>query len=158
MEGVKIKPDEVLFNSLLDGCCRIGLIDVGLMVYRNMIREKIKPSNVTFSILIKIYGKAGDLKRALGVFEEMKKLGVQPGLIVYTCIIQTCIRQGDVRTAQSIYNDMTKSKGIKGDQLTYSTLINGWLQNQESLPMEEVRQQVLQLIKESIHLKLNFSH
>jgi pentatricopeptide repeat domain-containing protein 1 len=87
MNKVKIKPDEVLFNSLLDGCCRVNLIDVGLMVYRNMIREKIKPSNVTFSILIKIHGKSGDLMKALGVFEEMKKMGVQAGLIVYTCLI-----------------------------------------------------------------------
>jgi len=34
---------------------------------------------------------------------------------------------------------MNNSKGIKGDQLTYSTLINGWLQSQESLPIEEVK-------------------
>ena len=65
MKTVGIKPDEVLFNSLLDGCCRANLIDIGLMVYKNMMSLKIKPSNVTFSILIKIYGKAGNLEHAL---------------------------------------------------------------------------------------------
>lgn len=61
MEKAGIKADEVLYNSLLDGCCKAGEVEIALLVYQNMRTLGIKPSNVTFSILIKIYGKAREL-------------------------------------------------------------------------------------------------
>ena len=82
----------MLYNSLLDGCCKSNEIEMALKVYQNMRTLRIKPSNVTYSILIKIYGKQKNLGKALGILEEMKKEGVKPGLIVYTCLIQTCIK------------------------------------------------------------------
>lgn len=72
MERNKIQADEVLYNSLLDGCCKANEIEMALKVFRNMEILKIKPSNVTYSILVKIYGKQRNLTKALGVLEEMK--------------------------------------------------------------------------------------
>ena len=55
MEQKGIKADEVLYNSLLDGCCKSRQIDLALKVFDNMTILNIKPSNVTYSILIKIF-------------------------------------------------------------------------------------------------------
>ncbi len=57
MEQQGIQADEVLYNSLLDGCCKANEVEMALKVYENMQALQIKPSNVTYSILIKIYGK-----------------------------------------------------------------------------------------------------
>lgn len=57
MESAGIQADEVLYNSLLDGCCKANEVTMALKVYQNMRILKIKPSNVTYSILIKVYGK-----------------------------------------------------------------------------------------------------
>jgi pentatricopeptide repeat protein len=57
METQGIKPDEVLYNSLLDGCCKANEIEMASKVYNNMRALQIKPSNVTYSILVKIYSK-----------------------------------------------------------------------------------------------------
>ena len=61
MEAEGIQADEVLYNSLLDGCCKANQTELALKVYSNMQYLKIKPSNVTFSILVKIYGRQRNL-------------------------------------------------------------------------------------------------
>ena len=57
MEKDGITPDEILFNSLLDGCCKANELDLALKCYQNMMSYGINPSNVTYSILIKIYSR-----------------------------------------------------------------------------------------------------
>jgi pentatricopeptide repeat protein len=36
MEESGIKADEVLYNSLLDGCCKVNEIEIAFKVYQNM--------------------------------------------------------------------------------------------------------------------------
>ena len=50
-----IKADEVLYNSLLDGCLKANEMDMALKCFKNIKKLKIKASNVTYSILAKIY-------------------------------------------------------------------------------------------------------
>lgn len=127
MEKEKIKPDEVLFNSLLDGCCKSNEIDLALTVYKAMREQHIKPSNVTFSILVKIYGKSKQLTKALNVLKEMKELKIKPGIVVYTCIIQTCIKAKQINIAFEKFEEMNEY-GIQGDSVTYQTLLKGCTQ------------------------------
>lgn len=76
----------------------------------------------------------------------MKKEGVRPGLIVYTCLIQTCIRCEQVNLAHQIYTDM-KNQGIKADQVTFNTLLQGWA-SQHSRCLPEWPQSVLSLLQD----------
>ena len=52
MQEQQIQPDEVLYNSLLDGCCKSNQLDLGLKVYKSMREQNIKPSNVTVSLIL----------------------------------------------------------------------------------------------------------
>ena len=47
-----IKPDEVLYNSLLDGCSKNGQINLAFSIYDLMVDEGISPSTVTYNSLI----------------------------------------------------------------------------------------------------------
>lgn len=89
-----IKADEVLYNSLLDGCLKSDETELALKCFKNMKKLKIKPSNVTFSILAKIHQKMGESDKSLGILDDMAQEGVKPGVFVYTCMIQTCIQIG----------------------------------------------------------------
>jgi pentatricopeptide repeat domain-containing protein 1 len=82
-----IKADEVLYNSLLDGCLKANQLEMALKCYTNMRKLKIKASNVTYSILAKIYQKLGQIDKSLGILDEMQAEGVKPGVFVYTCMI-----------------------------------------------------------------------
>lgn len=54
MEILKIHPDEVLLNTLLEGCTKNSRIDLAHNLLKQMKSNNIKPTDVTFSILIKL--------------------------------------------------------------------------------------------------------
>ena len=59
------KPDEILYNCIMDACLRFNKIDKMLEMYEEMIKNNIKPSSITCGIVIKAYGMKGDIKSAM---------------------------------------------------------------------------------------------
>lgn len=55
------KPDEVLFNCLIDACVRFGDIKRAITVFREMEQSSVAPSAVTHGILIKAFGQANQV-------------------------------------------------------------------------------------------------
>ncbi len=80
----------------------------------------------------------------------MKRENIAPGLIVYTCLIQTCIKARQFGTAMEIFKEM-KSGGIKGDDVTYNTLINGCMTGKQT-QIDIVYELVLDSLKEGVQL------
>ena len=77
MKKKDITPDEVLFNSLLDGCSKNNNLDLAFKLYNQMIYEnKICPSTVTFNSLIDACVRSSNMIKAWAVMEEMKLKGV----------------------------------------------------------------------------------
>jgi len=67
MQRRGIKPDAILFNSILDGCAHKQMRTLTEKVLQDMEAASIAPSNFTLSILVKLYGRCGDLDAACGV-------------------------------------------------------------------------------------------
>lgn len=51
-----MKPDEILYNCLIDACVRFHDVHRAVAVFQEMQFSNIKPSSVTYGILIKAYG------------------------------------------------------------------------------------------------------
>merc|ERR1719197_2322500 len=66
-----LKPDEIMYNSLLDGCAQSNLVNEGLRLLREMQTEGIQPSNFTLSILVKLLNRARKLDQAFALVEEI---------------------------------------------------------------------------------------
>merc|ERR1719231_1022881 len=45
-----LEPDEIMFNTLLDGCARQGLYDRGMAFFEKMSKSGVRPSNFTLSV------------------------------------------------------------------------------------------------------------
>jgi len=52
-------PDEVMFNSLLDGCTREQRPDDALKLLANMKKTGVMPSNFTLSVVVKLFAVSG---------------------------------------------------------------------------------------------------
>ena len=65
--------DEVLFNALLDTCCRLKDLSRVEATMNRMHEFKVAPSPVTLGILVKTYGQAGDIQKVLQVWSDMEK-------------------------------------------------------------------------------------
>lgn len=72
-----IKADEILFNTLLDGCSKNSRQDLSKIVYDKMIEHNIVPGCVTYNSLIDGQIRSKNLKNAWEIYEEMKLKGIK---------------------------------------------------------------------------------
>ena len=118
--------DEVIYNSILDGCVKTEKYEKALEVYRDMQSHNVKGSNVTYSILVKLYTNQGENEKAFTLLDEMRKNGVKPGIIVYTCLIQSSFKSKNYKRALALFETL-KSEGLQADYVLYNTVVNGCL-------------------------------
>lgn len=122
--------DEVIYNSILDGCAKTHNLERALIAYEDMVNKNVKRSNVTYSILVKLYSNSKMEDKALQILDEMLANNIKPGIIVYTCLIQTCLRSKKFEKAIQLFENL-KSDGLKPDHVLYNTIVNGCLYNQK---------------------------
>jgi len=128
----KLKPDEIMYNSLLDGCAQNGLYAEGMELYGNMLEDSIRPSNYTLSILVKLMNRSRRVDEAFKIVKDIsQKYGVKPNVHVYTNLIQACVsNRGHAAKALTVVETMVK-EGVALDSRLYGVLIRSSIfQNQ----------------------------
>merc|ERR1719235_567446 len=122
-----IRPDAIVFNSLLDGCAKKQMPSLCEQVIRDMESAGVVPSNHSASILIKLYGRCKNLDAAFRVVNEMpQKYGFKANNAVYTCLMSACISNGHLDKAMELRLRMQEER-VMPDEKTYSTLLRGTL-------------------------------
>merc|ERR1719199_1312997 len=87
-----LKPDEIMYNSLLDGCAQNNLFDEGQDLLKEMLKEGITPSNFTLSIMVKLLNRARKIEEAFDLVKNItQKYRFKANAHVYTNLIQGCI-------------------------------------------------------------------
>lgn len=83
MKQRRERPDEILYNCLIDVCIRLRDINRAVAVFNEMQMANVSPSSVTYGILIKAYGRANQLDNAFNAFLKMKEQGLHPNDVTY---------------------------------------------------------------------------
>merc|ERR1719465_78624 len=117
--------DEVLFNALLDTCCRLKDLTRLEEILQRMHDLNVPPSPVTLGILVKSYGQTGDLQKVLDVWDEMKDQRKQANAVTFGCMIDACVKCGHLEKAIEIFEEM-KVMGKHRNTILYTTLIKGY--------------------------------
>ena len=73
MLKIDIKPDDVLLNSLLDGCEKCKEFDKSFEIYNLFKSKGVEPTMMTYSIMMKICGRLGNFDFSKILIEEVKK-------------------------------------------------------------------------------------
>lgn len=124
-----LTPDEIMYNSLLDGCAQSNLYDQGLRLMNEMQETGIIPSNFTLSVLVKLMGRARRLDGAFQLVQEIStKYKFKLNVHVYTNLIQQCISNKSLSRAMTVLEEMVASK-VYPEARTYSILIRACLTN-----------------------------
>ena len=131
------KPDEILYNCIMDACLRFNKIDKMLEMYENMIKEGIKPSSITCGIVIKAYGMKGDLNSALNIYYKMKKEKIEISNITYGCLINACIKNNDLNKAFELYESL-KHESYEMNTILYTTLIKAYTKQKDINKVVEI--------------------
>ena len=124
------KPDEILYNCIMDACLRFNKIDKMLEMYEEMIQSGIKPSSITCGIVIKAYGMKGDLNSALNIYYKMKQEKIEISNITYGCLINACIKNNDLNKAFELYESL-KNESYEMNTILYTTLIKAYTKQKD---------------------------
>ncbi|KAB2635756.1 pentatricopeptide repeat-containing protein [Pyrus ussuriensis x Pyrus communis] len=124
MDKMKVHPDGVTYNTLMQGCSREGKVEEARQPMEEMKRRGIKPVHISFNTLISGYSKRGDLKDAFKVRNEMLGIGFNPTVLTYNALIQGVRKNPEGDLAEELLKEMA-SRGIRPNDNTYYSLIEG---------------------------------
>ena len=123
--NAEFKPDEILYNSLIDACIKFNEINRGLRLYEEMKKKRITPSSITYGILIKAYGKQNELSKAFQLFEQMKAQKMKLNDVTYGCLLDACVKNDRMDLTSVLVNKM-KQDNIVLNTILYTTMIKGF--------------------------------
>merc|ERR1719424_1824164 len=110
-----LKPDEIMYNSLLDGCAQSNLVDDGLQLLQQMQAEGVQPSNFTLSLLVKLMSRVRKLDAAFQLVEDVStRYGFHPNVHVLTNLIQACVYNKQLRRGLETWEGMIRD-GVPPD-------------------------------------------
>ncbi|XP_019228884.1 PREDICTED: pentatricopeptide repeat-containing protein At3g53700, chloroplastic-like [Nicotiana attenuata] len=125
-DGILVKPDLVLYNTLIDGLCKVGRQEEGFKLMGNMRLESgYEPNTVTYNCLIDGFCKAGEIERSYELFDQMKKGGVVPNVITLNTLVDGMCKHG------------------KPDRYTYNTLISYFSQKEQFATAHRVMKRMI---------------
>ncbi len=119
------KPDEILYNCIMDACLRFNQVDKMLELYKEMNDNGISLSSVTCGIVIKAYGMKGDVDSALKMYEKMKLNKIKISSVTYGCLINVCIKNNKLMKAFELYELLNK-EAIEMNTILYTTMITAY--------------------------------
>jgi pentatricopeptide repeat protein len=118
-----LKPDEIMYNSLLDGCAQHCLAVEGLRLLDEMQEAGVQPSNFTLSVLVKLMNRSRKVDKAFDLVDEIStKYNFKPNVHVYTNLIQACISGRQLSRAMDTLSVMVKAQ-VLPESRTYSLLV-----------------------------------
>merc|ERR1719390_2823 len=118
-----VHPDEIMYNSLLDGCAQNNLVDEGLRLLEEMQKEQVAPSNFTLSILVKLMNRARKLDGAFSIVRDITtKYNFKANVHVHTNLVQACVSNRQLPRAFGVLETMVKER-IQPESRTYAIMI-----------------------------------
>lgn len=114
--------DDILFNSLLDCCCRVKDIARLEKTLQKMKSFNVKPSPATFGTLLKAYGAKNDVTSVVRVWNDMKAADVGMNTVTYGCMLDACVKCGNYDQAEEVFAEM-KQVGMHRNTILYTTMI-----------------------------------
>ncbi|KAK7386315.1 hypothetical protein VNO78_26467 [Psophocarpus tetragonolobus] len=130
--------DFILYNTLLNMCADVGLVEEAETLFRDMKQSAhCKPDSWSYTAMLNIYGSQGDVDNAMKLFEEMCKSGVELNVMGFTCLIQCLGRAMEFDGLVRVF-DISVERGIKPDDRFCGCLLSVVALSQGSKDEEKV--------------------
>ena len=121
MRNGGLEPNLITFTAIMSGFCKKGKLEEAFAVFKMVEDLGIKMDEFVYATLINGTCRKGDFDRAFHLLDEMEKKGINPSIVTYNTVINGLCKFGRTAEADEV------SKGISGDTLTYTTLLHGYI-------------------------------
>ncbi|KAJ4728732.1 Pentatricopeptide repeat-containing protein [Melia azedarach] len=116
--------DFILYNTLLNMCADIGLVEEAERLFEDMKQfEHCKPDSYSYTAMLNIYGSGGNVDKAMDLFEEMSELGVASNVMGCTCLIQCLGKARRIDDLVRVFG-VSIDRGIKPDDRLCGCLLS----------------------------------
>ncbi|KAJ0983220.1 hypothetical protein J5N97_011475 [Dioscorea zingiberensis] len=115
--GKGLKPDVIMYTSLMDGFCRNAEMDAAKELFNDMQGKGLKPDIITYSTMIEGFCTLGKLDEAQELLFDMEGRNLQPNKVIYTLLIIAFYRAGNLDQAAYYLGEMVD----QGQQLNDKT-------------------------------------
>mmetsp|Transcript_25252 Transcript_25252/g.57307 ORF Transcript_25252/g.57307 Transcript_25252/m.57307 type:complete len:1005 (-) Transcript_25252:139-3153(-) len=118
-----VRPDEITYNTLIDGCAQRGLWDTGILLLQEMQEANVAPSAFTLTVLVKLASRSRRPEKAFELCDSLsKKYHIKLNMHVYNNLIQTCTGAGQRQRAIHLLEQML-SERVRPDVRTYKLIL-----------------------------------
>lgn len=130
--------DFILYNTLLNMCADVGLLEEAETLFRDMKQsEHCKPDSWSYTAMLNIYGSEGAVDKAMKLFEEMSKFGIELNVMGSTCLIQCLGKAMEIDDLVKVF-DISVERGVKPDDRLCGCLLSVVSLSQGSKDQEKV--------------------
>jgi len=118
-----LNPDEITYNTLIDGCARLGYFENGIALMHEMQESDVQPSNFTLSVIAKLASRSSGPDKAFELCEEIsKKYQIDWNVHVYNNLIQACTATGLLQRGLRVFGQMIQNR-VHPNMRTYTLLL-----------------------------------
>lgn len=126
-----VKPDEIMYNTLLDGCAQHRVWERGLTILDEMQVIGIRPSNFTISVLLKLARRSNRIDQGSSLCDRLAdRYGLTYNVHVYGNLVSGYVDAGYNQRALGAVQRMLEAH-IQPNQRIYTLLIQGLLKHDE---------------------------
>ncbi|KAI9181368.1 hypothetical protein LWI28_014342 [Acer negundo] len=108
-------PDSATYSCILSACSHAGLIDDGLVIFKQLVEEnKVSPSREHYGCIIDLLARAGHLSDASWIAGKISK-GM--GTDFWRALLNGCVLHGNVKLAELVATKMIELDPEESDQV-----------------------------------------
>merc|ERR1719160_382492 len=159
MQEHNVKISLVVYNTLIDACCRVSDMEGAAKLFQDMVAGQCTPDLITYSTLIKGYCLCGDMDQGMQLFMQMRTLceqvvrdmaeaGVSPSNHSVSILVKLYGRCRDLDAAFRVFEEMPRDHGFKPNAAVYTCLMSSCIANNQ---MDRAMQLHKQMAKERVH-------
>mmetsp|Transcript_6150 Transcript_6150/g.14278 ORF Transcript_6150/g.14278 Transcript_6150/m.14278 type:complete len:746 (+) Transcript_6150:122-2359(+) len=145
MKSLNLKPDDLIYSQLLDGCREANRLQLGQELFQAMLESGVQPSAFTLMAMLKLFGRNGAHDEAYDLVESWeRRFGVKPTVLHYTCLLSATTKGRCYDQAWRAYQLMKKA-AVRPDGTALATLLSGMVLSQDWSRVVDVAEAALGL-------------
>lgn len=126
-------PNLVTYTAIILGFCKIGKLEEAFVVLKMVEDLGTKVDEFMYTTLIDGACRIGDFDCVFNLLDNMEKKGINPSIVTYNTVINGLCKAGRTVDADEY------SKGVLADVWTYSTLLHGYVEEDNAMGMFETK-------------------
>jgi len=123
-----IVPDQITFNTLIKGCCKVKDFANALSYFNEMKKYLLKPNRITYNSLMDLAVKIPDMAKALFFVEQMQADDIAPDGFTYSILLNGLkLNNSSKELVQASLENILRvihSNEIKLDEVFFNSILD----------------------------------